>query len=94
MNNWAITSGDGNTIKIGTSIEGLDFSQIPNTVHALQWFPDTNTGWIENKDSTTNILINNETITSLPAWAVSIFAAYDTALAAQQAALLAQQTSA
>lgn len=84
MNNWVITTGDGNTIKSGVNIEGLDFSRVPNTVHALQWFSTTSSGWIEHKDPTTNFMTTNENITSLPSWAVDIFTAYDTALAAQQ----------
>ena len=56
---------DGNVKKDGVVYLKLDLSscQIPNDVHALQWYEDN--GWIEYESA----LIQNETITALPSWA-------------------------
>jgi hypothetical protein len=93
MNNWTITTGDDNVIKDGIVISGLSMAAAPANVHALQWCTANSTGWIELKDPNTGMITGNKSITVLPPWANTIFAEYDAALAAQQAAEAAASTT-
>jgi len=58
----------------------VDLSATPSNVHALQFDTTTGTGHVEFKDG------SNETITTLPDWAVTASTNYDTAVAAHNAA--------
>ena len=61
------------------SFNPVDLSSVPSNVHALQFDTVTNTGHIELKDG------QNQTITSLPDWAITASNNYDTDLAAHEA---------
>jgi hypothetical protein len=61
------------------SFDPVDLSGAPSNVHALQFDTVTNTGHIEFKDG------QNQTITSLPNWAITASNNYDTDLAAYEA---------
>jgi len=61
------------------SFDPVDLSGAPSNVHALQFDTATNTGHIEFKDG------QNQTITSLPNWAITASNNYDTDLAAYEA---------
>ena len=61
------------------SFNPVDVSAAPSNVHALQFDTVTNTGHIEFKDG------QNQTITSLPDWAITASNNYDTDLAAYEA---------
>jgi hypothetical protein len=61
------------------SFDPVDLSGAPSNVHALQFDTVTNTGHIELKDG------QNQTITSLPNWAITASNNYDTDLAAYEA---------
>jgi hypothetical protein len=61
------------------SFDPVDLSGAPSNVHALQFDTTTNTGHIEFKDG------QNQTITSLPDWAITASNNYDTDLAAYEA---------
>jgi hypothetical protein len=77
-----IITADNAVYKDGVSYPDLDLSScgIPDNVWALQW-QDT-TGWIEDKSA----LVDNQTITELPAWATACVAKWDEAKAAEEAA--------
>jgi hypothetical protein len=85
-----IITADNAVYKDGVSYSDLDLSScgIPSTVSALQW-QDTS-GWIEDKSA----LVDNTTITELPAWATACVAKWDEAKAAEEAAILAAQQTA
>lgn len=53
---------------------GLDMSNVPSNIRALQFDDITNKGHIEFNNSV------NEEITILPSWAISIFNQYDNAV--------------
>lgn len=55
---------------------GIDLSEIPVNIHALQFDDSSNTGHIEFTDK------SNENITSIPNWAEIAFNKYDDAVAA------------
>ena len=61
------------------SFNPVDLSGAPSNVHALQFDTATNTGHVEFKDG------QNQTITSLPNWAITASNNYDTDLAAYEA---------
>lgn len=79
-----IITDDRAVYKNQVAFSPVDLSVTPSNVHALQFDTETNTGHIEFKDQT------NETITSLPDWAVTASQNYDTALAAYEAEQAAQ----
>lgn len=85
-----IITADNAVYKDGVSYSDLDLSScgIPSNVSALQW-QDTS-GWIEDKSA----LVDNQTITELPAWATACVAKWDEAKAAEEAAILAAQQAA
>lgn len=82
-----IVTADKKVNKDGLAYINLDLSScgIPDNVWALQW-QDTS-GWIEDKSA----LVDNTTITELPAWANACLAKWDAAKAAEEAAILAAQ---
>jgi hypothetical protein len=82
-----IVTADNKVNKDGLAYSDLDLSTcgIPSNVSALQW-QDTS-GWVEDKSA----LVDNNTITELPAWASACVAKWDEAKAAEEAALLAAQ---
>jgi hypothetical protein len=67
---------DGAVYKDKISFAGIDLSDIPNNVCALQFNDTTNTGHIEYYDQA------NEDITVLPNWAISASNKHSEALAA------------
>ena len=79
--NLTIIPIDGAVYVDGYSFSGLDLSEAPADVHALQW-KDTK-GWIEFKDTEDGEKPNNQNITELPAWANSCKAKWDEAKAAE-----------
>jgi hypothetical protein len=56
----------------------VDVSGAPAGVHALQFNSETNKGWIEYVPDEDGNKPSNEPITSLPAWAETVFAHYET----------------
>lgn len=87
--NLTIINDDGAVYVDGIPLAGIDLSTtgIPTNVHALQW--KTNLGWIEFKDNPDFTKDQNQVINELPDWANTCVNAYNTALAARQAALAA-----
>jgi hypothetical protein len=85
-----IITADNAVYKDDVSYSDLDlsFCGIPSTVSALQW-QDTS-GWIEDKSA----LVDNQTITELPAWATACVAKWDEAKAVEEAAILTAQQAA
>jgi hypothetical protein len=85
-----IITADNAVYKDGLCYSDLDLSScgIPENVSALQW-QDTS-GWIEDKSA----LVDNTTITELPAWATACITKWDEAKAAEEAAILAAQQAA
>jgi hypothetical protein len=75
----ALIVDDRTVYKDKVSFMPVDLSAAPSNVHALQFDTATNTGHIELKDG------SNEVITSLPDWAVTASVNYDTAVAAYAA---------
>ena len=82
-----IITADNAVYKDDVSYWDLDLSScgIPDNVWALQW-QDTS-GWVEDKSA----LVNNITITELPAWATACVTKWDETKAAEEAAILATQ---
>jgi hypothetical protein len=87
--NLTIINEDGAVYVDGIALARLDLSTtgIPTNVHALQW--KTNLGWIEFKENPDFTKDQNQVINELPDWANNCVTVYNTALAAQQAALAA-----
>ena len=85
-----IITADNAVGKDGKFYPHLDLNScnIPTNVHALQW-QDTS-GWIEDKSA----LVDNQTITELPAWATACVAKWDEAKAVEEAAILTAQQAA
>jgi hypothetical protein len=85
-----IITVDNAVYKDGVSYLDLDLSScgIPANVWALQW-QDTS-GWIEDKSA----LVDNITVTELPAWANACIAKWDETKAAEEAARLAAEEAA
>lgn len=82
-----IITVDNAVYKDGVSYSSLDLSTcgIPANISALQW-QDTS-GWVEDKSA----LVDNITITDLPAWATACVTKWDEAKAAEEAARLAAE---
>lgn len=74
-----IIKDDQAVYKDKVSFDPVDLSVVPSNVHALQFDTETNTGHIEFKDAP------NQTITTLPNWAITASNNYNTALAAHEA---------
>jgi hypothetical protein len=85
---------DGAVYKDGVSYFGLDFSSVPNNVHALQFNDISNAGWIEFSQDDFGAKLANQTITALPIWATTAFAKWDEAKTAEESAILALQEAA
>lgn len=85
-----IITADNAVYKDNVSYLDLDLSScgIPTNVWALQW-QDTS-GWVEDKSA----LVDNLSITELPAWANACLTKWDEAKAAEEAAILAAQQAA
>lgn len=79
--NLTIIPIDGAVYVDGYSFSGLDLSEAPADVHALQW--KTDKGWVEFKDNDDGTKPQNQPITELPAWANSCKAKWDEAKAAE-----------
>jgi len=84
-----IITADNAVYKDGVAYLNLDLSTcgIPSNVSALQW-QDTS-GWVEDKSA----LVDNSTITELPAWATACMVKWDEIKAAEAAALAAHQAA-
>jgi len=82
---------DGAVYKDGVSYSNLDLSSTPANIHAVQFNNTTNAGWIEFKDNEDGTKPQNESLTSLPDWAITALTKWDTAKAAEEAAILAAQ---
>jgi hypothetical protein len=83
---------DGAVYKDGYSFSGLDLSNVPNNVHALQWYEtEGEIEFINNSDRTKP---QNEIITSLPAWATTAISKWDEAKAVELAAIEAARIAA
>ena len=72
---------DGAVYKDGVSYSGLNLSDVPVDVHALQFNDTSNTGWVEFTSP-----IPNEEITALPTWAITAMTKWDEAKVAEEAA--------
>mgnify|MGYP007049616708 CR=1 FL=1 len=70
---------DGAVYKDGVSYSGLDLSAVPTDVHALQFNDVSNAGWVEFVQDDFGNKANNQTITSLPDWAVTAIAKWNEA---------------
>ena len=79
-----IIADDNAVYKDRVAFSPVNISAVPSNVHALQFDTTTNTGHIELKDG------SNEVITTLPDWAVTASTNYDTAVAAHNAAEVAK----
>jgi hypothetical protein len=79
-----IIRADGAVYKDGVSYSGLDLSAAPTDVHALQFNDVSNAGWIEFVQDDFGNKANNQTITSLPDWAITAMAKWDEAKTTQQ----------
>lgn len=83
---------DGAVYKDRFSYSGLNLSDIPDDVHALQFNSVSSTGWIEFTTT-----IPNEEITALPTWAITAMTKWDEAeaarLAAEEARLAAEEAA-
>lgn len=80
-----IIPSDNTAYKDGLAFHGLDTSAVPANVHALQFNDTTNKGHIEFVADENGELSTPEKITELPDWAVTVFAKWDEAKAAEQA---------
>lgn len=80
---------DGAVYKDGVAYYGLDLSNAPDNVHALQW--DGDSGWIEFVNESEFRKPANENINALPDWANDALAKWDEAKAAYDAAQAAMQ---
>lgn len=87
-----IIPADKAVYKDGYSYSGLDLSDFPQNVHALQW--DGESGWVEFKDESEFRRPPNENIVVLPDWALAAKAKWEEAYVAQQAAELATKQAA
>jgi hypothetical protein len=77
---------DGAVYKDGVSYSKLDLSSIPSNVHALQFNDALNAGWVEFSQDDFGQKEPNETITSLPTWAITAMAKWDDAKVAEEIA--------
>jgi hypothetical protein len=85
---------DGAVYKNGVSYFGLDLSSVPSNVHALQFNDTVNAGWIEFTQDDFGKKEANESITSLPSWAITAMTKWDEAKVIEEAAILAAQQAA
>jgi hypothetical protein len=81
-----IIPSDGAVYKDGLSYSGLDISFAPANVHALQFNDNSNAGWIEFTQDDFGAKDANQTITSLPEWAITAISKWEEAKALQEAA--------
>jgi hypothetical protein len=72
---------DGAVYKNNVAYSGLDLSTVPADVHALQFNDASNAGWVEFVQDDFGNKSANETITSLPAWAITAMIKWDEAKA-------------
>jgi hypothetical protein len=80
----SIIRADGAVYKDGVSYSGLDLSNVPANIHALQWYEtEGEVEFINNPDRTKP---QNELIAELPAWANACVTKWNEAKAAKQAA--------
>jgi hypothetical protein len=89
----AIIREDGAVYKDNFCYLNLDLSAIPVNVHALQFNDVTNIGWIEFKDNDDGTKPQNESITSLPDWAVTACIKWDEAQLAFETAKLKEEAA-
>lgn len=84
-----IITADNAVYKDGVSYADLDLSScgIPSNVSALQW--QGASGWVEDKSA----LVDNITITELPAWANACVAKWDEAKAEELARIAAEEAA-
>lgn len=75
--NLTIIPNDSTVYKDGKSFSDLILVDIPENVHALQWTGES--GWIEFVNESEFRKQPNETITELPAWAISAMGKWDAA---------------
>jgi len=85
---------DGAVYKDGVSYSNLDLSSAPTNIHAVQFNDTINVGWVEFKDNDDGTKPQNESLTSLPDWAITALTKWDAAKANQEAALLAAKEAA
>ena len=73
----SIIRADGAVYKDGVSYSGLDLSNVPANIHALQWYKtEGEIEFINNPDRTKP---QNELISELPAWATACVTKWDEA---------------
>lgn len=64
----------------GVSYGNLDFQNIPNDIHAVQFDTNFNCGWIEYSDAPNGQKLKpNEEINALPDWALQLLDLWTTA---------------
>ena len=84
-----IIPSDGAIYKDGVVYSGLDLSNVPSNVHALQWYETE--GEIEFRGKPKP---QNEIIFELPVWANDCLNKWNEAKAAEEAAILAAKEAA
>ena len=93
-----IIPSDATAYKDGVSFHNLDVSSAPSNIHALQFNDSTNKGHIEFKADENDQIATPLAITELPAWAISVFIAWDNAKVAfdavQAQRIIDEQTAA
>ena len=89
-----IIPSDGAVYKDGTSYSDLALTDVPSNVHALQFNDASNSGWIEFTQDDFGNKDVNQTITSLPTWAIAAISKWDEAKAAELAAIEAARIAA
>jgi hypothetical protein len=77
---------DGAVYKDGVSYSNLDLSSVPTNIHAVQFNDTINVGWVEFKDNDDGTKPQNESLTSLPDWAITALTKWDDAKTAQEVA--------
>jgi hypothetical protein len=81
-----IIPSDATAYKDGVSFHNLDVSSAPSNIHALQFNDATSKGHIEFKADENDQIATPLSISELPAWAVTVFIAWDNAKLAFDAA--------
>jgi hypothetical protein len=79
-----IIRADGAVYKDGFSYAGLDLSDVPANVHALQWYETEGEVEFSGRPKP-----QNEVISELPEWATTAITKWDEAKTAQEAAIVA-----
>lgn len=80
-----IIRADGAVYKDGVSYSGLDLSNVPANIHALQWYETE--GEVEFINNPNRTKPQNEIISELPTWATTCVTKWDEAKVAEEIAI-------